>query len=167
MKNQSKKDKWTTFSTNWQDRGNPMLENLPFEYNWSTFFSAAPFWLVLSILFEPPCTLHHPLCFLPAQFWKECEKMSKDSSASARKVSKRSDGWRSWCFWQMDCNECWLTWLPTLLLPIDRSGFLNSTKYLSPNSCCTNHTCPATSSQRQRERHNHRQRQRHRKIYRN
>ena len=65
---------------------------LPFEYNWSTFFSASPFWLVLSILFEPPS-----LCFIPAQFWKECEKMSKDSSASARKVSKGSDGWRSWC----------------------------------------------------------------------
>ena len=165
MKNQSKKDKWTTFSTNWQDRGNPMLENLPFEYNWSKFF-----WLVLSILFEPPCTTHY-VSFQLSFEKRKCQK----TAASARKVSKRSDGWRSWCFWQMDCNECWLTWLPTLLLPIDRSGFLNSTKYLSPNFCCTNRTCPATSSQRQRERHNHRQRQReiqrqrqrHRKIYRN
>ena len=64
---------------------------LPFEYNWSTFFSAAPFWLVLSILFEPPCTLHHPLCFLPAQFWKECEKMSKDSCI--RKKGFKAERW--------------------------------------------------------------------------
>ena len=136
---------------------------LPFEYNWSTFFSAAPFWLVLSILFEPPRTTHYVSFQL--SFEKSVRKSQKTALHPQERFQSGAMGGGAGV-WQMDCNECWLTWLPTLLLPIDRSGFLNSTKYLSPNSCCTNHTCLATSSQRQRgihrHRHNHRQRQRQR-----